>query len=261
MGDRLGAVVRDFKHAADIGTVRADASRFLKESGLASEVSWLSPVPVSRPVGDGITVVEGDEEAIPFQAGQFDLVVSLLALQSVNDLPGALIQIRRILVPDGLFLGCMLGGNTLTELRNVLMQAEGEIEGGISPRVAPFADLKDSGSLMQRAGFALPVIDSDPLCVRYNTMFDLLRDLRAMGMTNAMTERRKVPLKRATLMRAAELYAEQFSDPDGRIRATFDIIWLLGWAPHESQPQPLKPGTAKISLADAIKGAGSKTDS
>jgi len=170
----------------------------------------------------------------------------------VNDLPGALIQIRRALKPDGLFVGCLLGGATLTELRTAFMQAESEIEGGASPRVAPFADVRDLGSLMQRAGFALPVTDSESVTVRYDDPFALMRDLRGMGLTNALVARRRAPLKRAVLMRAAQVYAERFADPDGRLRATFEYIWLSGWSPHESQQKPLRPGSAKMRLADAL---------
>ncbi|MEN3931671.1 methyltransferase domain-containing protein [Microvirga sp. W0021] len=251
LGERLSVITRRFKNAADVGTVLPEAGRFLKEAGIVEELVHLTPVASETSVG--IKQIEGDEEALPFGAQEFDLVISLLALQSANDLPGALIQISRSLVPDGLFLGCMLGGNTLTELRQVLMQAEAEIEGGISPRVAPFVEIRDAGALMQRAGFALPVVDCEPLTVRYSSMFNLMHDLRAMGLTNIMTERRKVPFKRQTLMRAAELYAEQFADPDGRLRATFDLVWLLGWAPHESQQKPMRPGSAKMRLADALK--------
>lgn len=197
--------------------------------------------------------VAADEEALPFADGSLDLIVSALALQSVNDLPGALAQIRRALKPDGLFLAALLGGETLTELRQSFAAAEAEIDGGVSPRVAPFADLRDLGALLQRAGFALPVVDTDRVTVRYATAFDLMRDLRGMGATNALTERRRVPMKRATLLRMASIYAERFGDPDGRLRASFDIVWLSGWAPHESQQQPLRPGSAKARLADALK--------
>ncbi|WP_289052511.1 methyltransferase domain-containing protein, partial [uncultured Methylobacterium sp.] len=181
----------------------------------------------------------------------FDLAVSLLALQHANDLPGALVQIRRALRPDGLFVGCLLGGRTLTELRQVLTQAESEVEGGASPRVAPFAEVRDVGGLLQRAGFALPVADVETVTVRYGDPFGLMRDLRAMGLTNALRERRG-GLRRETLMRAAALYAERFADPDGRLRATFEMIWLSGWVPHESQQKPLRPGSAQARLADAL---------
>ena len=175
-------------------------------------------------------------------------------MQFVNDLPGVLAQIRRALKPDGLLLAAMLGGDTLTELRQSFAAAEAEIEGGVSPRVAPFADLRDLGALLQRAGFALPVTDVDRIIVRYDNAFALMQDLRRMGATNILVERRRTPTRRATLVRMAEIYRERFADADGRIRATFDMVWLSGWAPHESQQQPLKPGSAKASLADAVKG-------
>jgi SAM-dependent methyltransferase len=189
---------------------------------------------------------------LPFAGERFDLVVSLLSLQAVNDLPGALIQIRRALKPDGLFIACLLGGASLTELRQVFMQAEAEIEGGASPRVAPFADVRDLGALLQRAGFALPVTDSEALRVRYPDPIALMADLRAMGLTNPLVDRRRAGLRRATLRRATELYAEHFADPDGRLPATFELVWLSGWAPHESQQKPLRPGSAKLRLADAL---------
>ena len=185
-------------------------------------------------------------------------------MQWVNDLPGALIQIRRALKPDGLLLAAMLGGDSLMELREAFAGAESEMEGGLSPRVAPFADLRELGALMQRAGFALPVVDSDRLTVRYNLAFALMRDLRAMGATNVLAMCRRAPLKRATLMRMAAIYAERFSDADNRVRATFEIAWLSGWSPHASQQKPLKPGSAAQRLADALGAkeipAGDKAD-
>jgi SAM-dependent methyltransferase len=206
--------------------------------------------------------IVADEEALPFRDASLDLVVSALALQFVNDLPGALVQVRRALRPDGLFLAAVLGGETLTELRQSFAAAEAEVEGGVSPRVAPFADLRDMGALLQRAGFALPVTDVERLTVRYSSPFILMGELRRMGATNVLVQRRRVPLRRATLKRMAEIYAERFSDPDGKVRATFEIIWLSGWAPHESQQKPLRPGSAQARLADALGtreiGAGEK---
>jgi SAM-dependent methyltransferase len=200
----------------------------------------------------GETFVAADEEALPFGDATLDLVVSALALQFVNDLPGVLVQIRRALRPDGLFLAALLGGETLTELRQSFAAAESDIEGGVSPRVAPFADLRDLGALLQRAGFALPVTDVDRVTVRYDSVFGLMHDLRRMGATNALLARRRTPLKRATLQRMAEIYAQRFADNDGRVRATFETVWLSGWAPHPDQQQPLKPGSAKARLADAL---------
>jgi SAM-dependent methyltransferase len=196
--------------------------------------------------------VTGDEEALPFAPESFDLVVSALALQSVNDLPGTLVQIRRALSPDGLLMACLFGGQTLNELRTAFAAAEEERMGGVSPRVAPFADVRDLGALLQRAGFALPVTDVDTVMVRYPNMFALMADLRAMGATNPLAERLRRPASRGLLMRAARIYEEKFGDKDGRVRATFEIVWLLGWAPHESQQKPLAPGSAKMRLADAL---------
>ncbi len=187
-----------------------------------------------------------------FEAESFDLIVSALSLHLVNDLPGALIQLRRALKPDGLFLGAVLGGSSLQELREALAIAETEIAGGVSPRVAPFADIRDMGALLQRAGFALPVTDSEVLTVRYDNLFALMKDLRAMGAANTLFERARKPTSRRLFLRAAEIYAERFADADGRIRATFEIIFLSGWAPHESQQKPLRPGSAQVRLADVL---------
>lgn len=249
LADRLAAVLRRFSVALDAGTPGPQATRALVAGGQVDRVVRLAPTWSSA--GAGLAVV-GDEERLPFADGSLDLAVSLMALQGVNDLPGALVQLRRALKPDGLFVGCLLGGASLTELRQSLAAAEAEVEGGVSPRVAPFADLRDMGALLQRAGFALPVTDVDTLTVRYAHPLALMRDLRSAGATNVLVERRRSPLRRRTLMRALEIYAERFSDPDGRIRATVDIVWLSGWSPHESQQKPLRPGSAKTRLADAL---------
>jgi len=246
--ERLGSVLRPFPLAVDVGTPTAALTDRLAASARVDDVVRLAP---AGNAAVGLTV-HGDAEALPFAPARFDLAVSLLALQSVNDLPGALVQIRRALKPDGLFLGALLGGSTLHELRAAFTQAEAELEGGASPRVAPFADVRDLGALLQRAGFALPVTDVEPAIVRYGDPVGLLRDLRAMGLTNALRDRRRTPLRRATLLRAMSIYAQRFSDADGRIRATFDILWLSGWAPHESQQKPLRPGSAQARLADAL---------
>ena len=236
MEERLAAVTRDFSDAAEI---------------------WTPGELLRKPVADrfkSITRIDPDEtETLRLAPESLDLAVSALAFQFVNDLPGVLAQISRALRPDGLLLAAMIGGDTLTELRQSFAQAEAECEGGVSPRVAPFADLRDVGALLQRAGFALPVTDVDRLMVRYDNAFALMADLRRMGATNILVERRRTPTRRATLLRMAEIYGERFADPDGRIRATFDVIWLSGWAPHESQPKPLRPGSAKASLEAAVK--------
>ena len=245
--DRLGAVTRRFDVAADLGTPGDAVAKAL------ARVSSIGTVIRSGFAADAQhNTIAADEEALPFRDGSLDLLVSGLALQFVNDLPGVLVQIRRALKPDGLFVAALLGGETLTELRQAFAAAESELEGGASPRVAPFADLRELGALLQRAGFALPVTDVDRVTVRYGTAFDLMGDLRRMGATNTLVARRRRPLRRATLLRMAEIYAERFADPDGRLRATFEIVWLSGWAPHPDQQQPLKPGSAKTRLADAL---------
>jgi len=248
IADRLATVLRRFPRAADLGSPTGAVRR-----AIAGRADSLIAVDVTVQGFDAAGPhVVADEEALPFADGSLDLVVSALALQSVNDLPGTLVQIRRALRPDGLFLAALLGADSLTELRQSFAAAEAEVEGGVSPRVAPFIDAREAGALLQRAGFALPVTDVERITVRYASPFGLMADLRRMGATNVLAERRRSPLRRATLRRMVELYAERFSDGDGRVRASFDIVWLSGWAPDASQPQPLKPGSAKTRLADAL---------
>src|SRR6478736_2932668 len=247
LGERLSAVQRKFDVAVDLGTPSDAVRRVLAANKNISTVVAAGP----DDDDDGLRVTS-DEEALPFAAGSLDLVVSALALQFVNDLPGALIQIRRALKPDGLLLAALLGGDSLTELRQAFAAAEAEIEGGISPRVIPFPDVREMGALLQRAGFALPVTDVDRVTARYPSPTSLMHGLRRMGATNALRERSRRPLKRATVRRMIEIYAERFADRDGRIRATFEIIWLSGWAPHESQQKPLAPGSARRRLANAL---------
>lgn len=203
-----------------------------------------------------------DPEHLPFALGSFDLIVSPLALHWINDLPGVLIQLRLALKPDGLLLASLFGGETLHELRLSLIEAESELTGGAGPRVSPFADLQDIAGLLQRAGFALPAADRDVVTVRYGEPMKLLADLRAMGETSALRERSPRGLSRRILARAFEIYRERYSDEDNRVRATFEILTATGWSPHESQPKPLKPGSAKLRLADALnteeKSAGEK---
>jgi SAM-dependent methyltransferase len=238
MNDRLAAVMRNFEVAADIWTPGEGL-----QAGLRRRLSSLTRIAPS----------DSAAEELPLANASLDLALSALAFQFVNDLPGVLAQIRRALRPDGLLLAAMIGGDTLTELRQSFAAAEAECEGGVSPRVAPFADLRDVGALLQRAGLALPVTDVDRVVVRYDNAFALMQDLRRMGASNILFERRRTPTRRATLLKMAQIYAERFADPDGRIRATFDIIWLSAWAPHESQQKPLRPGSAKASLEEAVK--------
>jgi SAM-dependent methyltransferase len=253
--DRLSLVKRRFALAADFGSPGPHGAAALAATGQADCIVRVGPTEASLGTGDFLAAV-GDLERLPAADGQLDLAVSLLALQTVNDLPGALVQMRRALKGDGLLMAAIVGGETLTELRQSLTIAESEILGGASPRVAPFVDVRALGGLAQRAGLALPVVDLDRVVVRYPDLFALLADLRAMGAASALQARSRKPLRREVLLRAAAVYSERFADPDGRLRATFDLVWLAAWAPHESQPKPLEPGSAKVRLEDALKRRG-----
>lgn len=241
--DRLLTVKREFPRSLDLGSPSAHFSQAVVSSGRA---------PPLRASGYGGAVIV-DEETPPFAPNAFDLIVSGMALQWANDLPGVLAQARRILAPDGLFLACLVGGASLVELRVALAQAEEEITGGASPRVSPLVDVRDMGGLLQRAGFALPVADVDSFTLRYDSMFVLMNELRAMGAANVLVKRARKPLRRDLVARAAQIYAERFSDADGRVRATFEIVWASGWAPHESQQKPAQRGSATMRLEDAMK--------
>ncbi|WP_442581913.1 methyltransferase domain-containing protein [Mesorhizobium sp. ASY16-5R] len=251
LADRLATVERRFPDAAALFCVTPDAREVITASGKADTITRIEADNAFLDGGDGRLA---PAETVPLPPESLNLAVSLLSLQEANDIPGVLIQICRALRPDGLFLGAMAGGGTLAELRESLLAAESEIYGGAGPRVFPFADVRDVGALLQRAGFALPVADVETVTVRYADMFALMRDLRAMGATNTLAARSRRPATRALFLRAAEIYAERFSDPDSRIRATFSIVWMSGWAPAPTQQKPLKPGSAKVSLADALRG-------
>jgi SAM-dependent methyltransferase len=249
--ERLGAIRRQFPIVLNLGAHHGLLGRRLQrlpgvELVIDADPSWdlLRHCSGAR--------VQADEEVLPFANGTLDLVISGLALQHVNDLPGTLAQIQRALKPDGLLLAALPGAGSLFELRRALLQAEEEVEGGASPRVAPFADVRDLGGLLQRAHFALPVADADTVVVTYPDGLALMRDLRGMGATNVLRARRRRPLRRATLMRAAQIYREEFGGADGRVPATFEIVTLTGWAPDASQQQPLRPGSARMRLADAL---------
>lgn len=248
--ERLSAVERRFEKAAALFGVTPALRDGLFASRKVEAAIRVEAHPAFLGQDQGLV---GSLDYIPLEPESIDLAVSLLALQEANDLPGALIQIRRALKPDGLFLAAIAGGDTLAQLRESLLVAETELYGGASPRVAPFTDIRDAGALLQRAGFALPVADIEPVTVRYASMFDLMRDLRAMGATSTLLSRSRRPATRELFARAAEIYAERFADPDGRVRATFAFVWMSGWAPHASQQQPLKPGSAKVSLAKVLK--------
>jgi NADH dehydrogenase [ubiquinone] 1 alpha subcomplex assembly factor 5 len=259
LADRLSLIKREFPAVLNLGAGWGGLADTLKRRpGTVSVVDAdIVPDVLSSNAGPAAVI---DEECLPFGPETLDLATSVLTLQAVNDLPGALIQIRRALRPDGLFLATMLGARTLYELREAFVAAETEVEGGASPRVAPFADVRDLGGLLQRAGFTLPVADSDTVEVGYSNALELMRDLRGMGWTNTLLDRRRTLLKRATLMRAVEIYAERHSRDDGRVRATFELITLTGWAPADSQPKPLRPGSARARLADALGVEESSAD-
>jgi SAM-dependent methyltransferase len=250
--ERLESIMRSFPVAVDLGARTGVFAKLLAQSPARERVGRLIEADLSAAMLGQRGGVQLDEERLPFADESLDLVVSTLSLHWTNDLPGALVQIRRALKPDGLFIGALLGGTTLMELRQALLQAEAELSDGAGLRVSPFADVLDGAALLQRAGFALPVADLDRVTVRYGHALELIRDLRAMGETNVLADRSRRPLSRQVLARACDIYEETFAQPDGRLPATFDIITLTGWAPHPDQQQALRPGSAKMRLADAL---------
>jgi SAM-dependent methyltransferase len=260
--ERLAVVKKNFPLVLDLGSAQGKLAALLQQrSGTAQVICMDTSFEMVRQAGS--TAVVADEEMLPFRAGSFDAVVSNLNLHWVNDLPGALLQLKQILKPDGLFLGALLGGESLKELRQCLMEAELAVSGGASPRVSPLIDLREMGALMQRAGFALPVVDSDIITVHYSSPLKLMQDLRGMGASNATYNRLMKTTRRQVLLEAARIYQERYADAEGLVPATFQVIYVIGWSPHESQQQPLTPGSAKHKLADALQtteiSAGEKT--
>ncbi len=249
LADRLAIVERQFEHAISLISAHDLVPETLFQSGKVDRITRIEADPTLLCGQDGI--VE-PEEVVPFEEESADLVVSLFALHEINDVPGYLAQIRRVLKPDGLLLAAFSGAGTLAELRECLIAAETELTGGAAARVYPFMDVRDAGALLQRAGFALPVTDVDTVVVRYDSTLDLMHDLRGMGAGNALIGEKR-PLSRSILWRANEVYTDRFADPDGRLRATFNTIWLSGWAPHASQQKPLKPGSATTSLDETLQ--------
>ena len=244
---RLNLILREFKRTLIFGPAAGEVRTRLAKLGCLGQILAAAPAPETD-----VDLVF-DDEAVPLAQESLDCVISLFSLNSINDVPGSLAQIRSALKPDGLFLGCLFAGRTLSELRDAWLTAEADITGGASLRVAPFADLRDIGSLMQRAGFALPAVDLDVTTVRYKDALALMREIKALGFQHALEERSRRPVSPALLARAAALYDERYSDADGRIRATVETAWVIGWAPHDSQPKPLRPGSAKARLADALR--------
>ncbi|MGE0237631.1 MAG: methyltransferase domain-containing protein [Parvibaculaceae bacterium] len=244
---RLALVLRDFQTTLLFGPAAGEIRASLAAPHRLGRIVTAAPAP-----GPGIDLVF-DDEAQPLAEASLDCVLSLFSLNSVNDVPGSLAQFRMALKPDGLFLAGLFAGRTLVELREAWLAAEAELSGGASLRVAPFADLRDLGTLLQRAGFALPAVDIDTTTVRYKDALTLMREVKALGFGHALAERSRRPVTAALLARAAAHYDRQYGDADGRIRATVETAWLIGWAPHASQPKPLRPGSAKARLADALK--------
>ncbi|MET3615876.1 SAM-dependent methyltransferase [Rhizobium aquaticum] len=251
LADRLSAVERHFAEGVELHGMTGVTAAQMMATGKVDHMTRLETTLGFGPASGELRLAPLEQLSIAPES--VNLVVSPLSAHLTNDTPGLFIQARRALKPDGLFLAAIPGAGTLVELREALLSAEEELTGGVSPRVIPFADVRDIGALLQRAGFALPVADVETYTVRYDSIFPLMRDLRHMGMANPLTGRSRRPPGRKLFVRAGEIYAERFSDPDGRIRATFSIIYVSGWAPHESQQKPLRPGSAKISLASVLK--------
>lgn len=251
LSERLAVVERHFDDAVELHGATGQVGEACLATGKIGKLRRIELADAHRP--SSVPTEHAPFEILPLEPESVNLILSPLALHLTNDTPGVLIQARRALKPDGLLLAAIPGAGTLAELKDALLSAEVELEGGASPRVIPFADVRDMGGLLQRAGFALPVVDTETRTVRYDSLFALMRDLRGMGMTNPLLGRSRRPASRRLFLRAAEIYAERYSDPDGRVRATFSFIFASGWAPHESQQKPLKPGSAKARLADALK--------
>lgn len=251
LSERLAVVERHFDDAVELHGATGQVADACLATGKIGKLRRIELADAHEP--SSVPIEHAPLEILPLEPESVNLILSPLVLHLTNDTPGVLIQARRALKPDGLLLAAIPGAGTLAELKDALLSAEVELEGGASPRVIPFADVRDMGGLLQRAGFALPVVDTETRTVRYDSLFALMRDLRGMGMTNPLLGRSRRPASRRLFLRAAEIYAERYSDPDGRIRATFSFIFASGWAPHESQQKPLKPGSAKARLADALK--------
>ncbi|MHA6287413.1 methyltransferase domain-containing protein [Maricaulis sp. CAU 1757] len=249
--DRVDSITRDFPTALIVGGGPGRLEQWATHPA-ARKTGQVMQADLARPGATSPGLVVADEESLPFADESLDLVMAPWGLHWTNDLPGVLIQINRALKPDGFFACALPGGATLTELRQSLMAAETEIKGGVSPRVSPFAGTFDMAALLQRAGFAMPVADIDRVTVRYDNAFALLRDLRGMGETSILSNRSRTPATRSLFNRMAEIYADRFADPDGRVRASFEIVHAGGWAPHPDQPKPKRPGSATHRLADAL---------
>jgi SAM-dependent methyltransferase len=238
LADRLATINRSFRRAALITSDASAARQTLEQSGKVTGLDIITPTA---------------DENLTLPPESYDAIFHLLDLHVVNDVPGTLIQIRRALVPDGLLLACLFANDTLRELRQSWLEAEERVTGRVTPRVAPLIDVRALGGLLQRADFALPVVDLDRTRVRYASALELMQDIRHLGLSNLMVDRARTPVTRTLLAAAAAAYAVTFADPDQRLPATVELAWATGWAPHESQQKPLAPGSAKVRLADALK--------
>ena len=251
IAERVEIILRKFPLALDLGAYRGLLGRTVENLPSVGEIMYAESTLAYAELCPRPALV-CDEDLLPFRDASFNLIVSGLALHRVNDLSGALVQIRRALKPDGLFMAAALGGRALIELRQALLAAEGELDGGASPRVTPFGDVREYGALLQRVGFAMPVADAETLEVIYSSPRELMREVRALGGGNVLMARSKTPLSRRTLERAEEIYRELHGTPDGKVTATFEFVFMSGWAPDASQQKPLKPGSAVQRLADAL---------
>jgi SAM-dependent methyltransferase len=238
LAERLDPITREFNHACLIAVDPEPIAAAIRATGKVKNLEVFEPAA---------------SEMLPLTANAFDAIFDILDLHLVNDVPGRLIQLRRALIPDGLFMACLFAGQTLNELRQSWLEAEDLVTGGVSPRVAPMIDVREMGGLLQRADLALPVVDLDRTIVRYPDAIALIHEIRSLGLSNLMTGRSRTPVTRNLLGEAISIYQQKFSDDDGRIRATIEVAWATAWSPHESQQKPLKPGSAKFRLADALK--------
>ncbi len=244
--ERLDAIDRRFERVLVIGA----SSTALAEHARIGQAVFADLAGERLPLAKQRIVM--DEETLPIADGALDAVISVLSLHAVNDLPGALIQMRRALKPDGLLLAALPGARSLMGLRQVLAESEAQY-GGISPRVAPFCDVRDAGNLLQRAGFSLPVVDSERLTLSYESFWHGLKELRGMGETNCLTDRLRHPTPRRVFFDAAEAYVRDYSDHEGRVTAEVELLCLTAWTPHASQQQPARRGSGTVSLRDVLE--------
>jgi len=254
IAERLEVTNRDFTYATDIFSTFNCMIPHLQTSAKIKNIISINSINDSRGLADtnnNQTYIQAERDVLPLKENSVNLVTSVFGLHRANDLLGSLIQIKQALVDDGLFMACIPGERTLSELRHAMLEAESQISNTASLRIDPFAEVRQAGGLLQRAGFALPVVDSEILTVRYSSLKSLIEDIRGMGATSAFYNKPN-PAPRDLFRITEEIYRQKFSDPDGKIRASVEIIYLSGWKPHHSQQKPLKPGSAKQKLSDFL---------